>query len=239
MLKKPTYTLFGERTILIAWEALISEAIIKDITQFEQLVQSEKSEVIEDSVIGYNSLLLIYKKAPDAAEIASLKTLYKRRTTSVDVENFLWKIPVCYDIKFGVDLEELAKGLQLTPEEVIQKHSNAIYHVYFIGFLPGFLYLGGLEKGLHFPRKATPRLAVSKGAVAIGGSQTGIYPQQSAGGWNIIGSTPISLFDISKEAPCFAKSGDKIQFVPIGLSEYASIMAQKGAYEVTKTLLHD
>ncbi|CAM1368463.1 Allophanate hydrolase 2 subunit 1 [Tenacibaculum sediminilitoris] len=239
MPKKPTYKLFGERTVLIEWEAVISEEIIQDITRFEQLIRSEKSKAIEDSVIGYNSLMLIYRDKPVTEEIKSLQELYKKRNVFLEVKNSLWEIPVCYDTTFGIDLVELSKGLQLTSDELVQKHSSTIYTVYFIGFLPGFLYLGGLEKRLHFPRKVTPRLQVPKGSVAIGGSQTGIYPQQSAGGWNIIGSTPISLFDISKETPCFAKAGDKIQFVPITLSEYEKITAQKEVYQIFKSVLYD
>lgn len=223
MLKKPTYKLFGERAILLEWEAVMSEEIIQDITRFEQFVHSERQELIEDSIIGYNSLMLVYREAPKKKEIGTLQELYDNNRTSRKVESTLWKIPVCYDPQFGVDLEDLAKALQLTPQELVQKHSNTVYSVYFIGFLPGFLYLGGLEKCLHFPRKATPRLQVPEGSVAIGGSQTGIYPQQSAGGWNIIGRTPMSLFDANKEVPCFAKSGDKIQFVPISLSEYEKL----------------
>lgn len=226
MLKEPTYKLFGERAILIEWEAIMSEIIIADITRFEQLVQLEKQEVIEGSIIGYHSLMLVYKETPKKDEIEELQELYQNKYSSRKVESTLWKIPVCYDTQLGVDLEELAKSLELTPQELIEKHSNTVYSVYFIGFLPGFLYLGGLEKCLHFPRKATPRLQVPKGSVAIGGSQTGIYPQQSAGGWNIIGRTPVSLFDVHKQEPCFAKSGDKIQFVPISLSEYKELSKQ-------------
>ncbi|CAL2104693.1 Allophanate hydrolase subunit 1 [Tenacibaculum sp. 190130A14a] len=239
MLKKPTYKLFGERAILIEWEAVMSEVIIQDIIQFEELIIKVKSAELEDSIIGYHSLMLIYKEVPSKTEIEELQTLYQSKSAAIKTESTLWEIPVCYDTQFGVDLEELTKGLQLTSEELIQKHCSTIYNVFFIGFLPGFLYLGGLEKCLHFPRKATPRLQVPKGSVAIGGSQTGIYPQQSAGGWNIIGNTPISLFDVHKETPCFAKSGDKIQFVPISLFEYEKITAQKEDYQITKTLLHD
>ena len=146
MLRTLRYKLFGERAILIEWEAVMSEAIIQDITRFEQLVQSEKQELIEDSIIGYHSLLLVYKEAPKKEEIEVLQELYKNNHTSIKAESTLWKIPVSYDSQFGVDLEELAKGLQLTPQEIIQKHSNTVYSVYFIGFLPRFLYLGGSEK---------------------------------------------------------------------------------------------
>ena len=125
---------------------------------------------------------------------------------------------------FGVDLEVISKEKGLTKEQIITLHSASVYTVYFIGFLPGFLYLGGLNEKLHIPRKSTPRLQIKKGSVAIGGNQTGVYPNESPGGWNIIGNTPISFFDVSKDKPCFAKAGDGIVFHSISVKEHADIM---------------
>ena len=107
--------------------------------------------------------------------------------------------------------------------------------------MPGFLYLGGLDERLHFPRKSTPRLQIEKGAVAIGGSHTGIYPSSSPGGWNIIGNTPISLFNASQDEPCFVQSGDKIQFIPIGLKEYQDIstLVEARVYQLESEVMND
>ena len=107
--------------------------------------------------------------------------------------------------------------------------------------MPGFLYLGGLNNALNFPRKSTPRLQIHKGAVGIGGNQTGIYPSQSPGGWNIIGNSPIKFFDVSKNRPCFAKSGDKIQFYPITIKKHKDITAlvDAGVYQLESEVLHD
>jgi len=135
----------------------------------------------------------------------------------------LWKIPVCYDQEFGIDLEEISNQNSIPIPDIIQGHSGSIYSIYFIGFLPGFLYLGGLDKQLYFPRKMTPRLKINKGSVAIGGSQTGVYPNESPGGWNVIGNTPINFFNINDENPCFASAGDQIQFVSVSKSEYNKI----------------
>ena len=120
-------------------------------------------------------------------------------------------------------------------------HSKAIYSVYLIGFLPGFMYLGGLDYTLHIPRKKEPRIRVPKGSVAIGGEQTGIYPQQSPGGWNILGNTPINLFDKSKDIPCFAKPGDKVKFFQISEDEYKLIEkeVELDLYELNKEVLND
>jgi len=120
-------------------------------------------------------------------------------------------------------------------------HSNNIYTVFFMGFLPGFMYLGGLDERLFFNRKPNPRLHIAKGSVAIGGKQTGVYPSKSAGGWNIIGRTPISFFNIKDEIPCFTKAGDKIKFVPISLDEYHRIEKRivKNTYTISKTVIDD
>ena len=114
-------------------------------------------------------------------------------------------------------------------------------NIYFIGFLPGFLYLGGLDERLFTPRKSTPRLRIEKGAVAIGGKQTGIYPQESPGGWNIIGNSPIQFFDNSKNTPCFAKAGDKLQFYSITLKEHHDIkvLVDAGVFQLESEEIDD
>ena len=158
--------------------------------------------------------------------MASLASLYTIEHSQHSTTTNLWKVPVCYDVELGIDLEEISHTLKLSIQEIIDLHSQAIYTVYFIGFLPGFLYLGGLDNRLEIKRKSNPRLHVDKGSVAIGGSQTGVYPQDSAGGWNIIGKTPLSFFNLDHNNPCFAKPGDKIQFVPISLEEFKCLANQ-------------
>jgi inhibitor of KinA len=146
---------------------------------------------------------------------------------------------VCYDSIFGLDLIEISKQKGMSEDAIIKLHSQTFYTVYFIGFLPGFLYLGGLDEKLYFPRKETPRLKVEKGAVAIGGKQTGVYPNISPGGWQIIGNSPISFFDSSKGEPCFAKSGDKIEFYAISKEKYDDIKAlvDAGVYQLESEVI--
>ncbi len=108
-------------------------------------------------------------------------------------------------------------------DEVIALHTAPVYKVYFIGFLPGFLYLGGLSNKLIMPRKITPSLHVEKGSVAIGGNQTGVYSLDSPGGWHVIGKSPVDFFNVSFEKPCFAKPGDCIQFMSISEKKYNDI----------------
>ena len=152
----------------------------------------------------------------------------------------LWKIPVCYDAVFGIDLKTISEEKNLPIEAIVKHHSQTIYTVYFIGFLPGFLYLGGLNETLYMPRKSTPRLKIEKGAVAIGGSQTGVYPSDSPGGWNIIGNSPIEFFNPKLKTPCFAKAGDHIIFQPISLSAYKNIkiLVEAGVYQLDSEAYH-
>src|SRR5690606_31990490 len=107
----------------------------------------------------------------------------------------LWTLPVCYDGEFGIDIMEVCQRLGLSKEELIDLHTSQQYLVYGIGFLPGFMYLGGLPGSLEIPRRSAPRSQVAKGSVGLAAKQTGIYPQESPGGWNIIGSCPVPLFD--------------------------------------------
>jgi len=122
----------------------------------------------------------------------------------------LVEIPVRYD---GPDLADVATHCGLSPDEVVRRHTQADYVVYFIGFQPGFAYLGGLDESLHTPRRAEPRTAVPAGSVGIGGAQTGIYPLVTPGGWQLIGRTALPLFDPRAEPPTLLAPGDRVRFI--------------------------
>ncbi len=123
-------------------------------------------------------------------------------------------IPVTYGGEFGPDLEEVAQLCGMTPKQVVEQHSAAPYVVFFLGFQPGFAYLGGLPDALHAPRRSEPRLSVAQGSVGIGGAQTGIYPLVTPGGWQIIGRTPLALFNPNEFPPTLLRPGDNVRFVP-------------------------
>ena len=218
-----TYKLFGRSAILVEWPANISQEIIQDIISFERQVKEIDS--ILDTIIAYNSLLIRYQNPIIDKEltISQLKKIYAASSYLIKQDQFLWQIPVCYDVSFGIDLEEIACKKKCSVAEIIRLHTEGDYLVYFIGFQPGFLYLGGLHQTLHVSRKSNPRLRVDKGSVAIGGIQTGIYPQNSSGGWNIIGKSPLNFFDINASEPCFAKPGDRIKFVAVDIHTFYQI----------------
>ena len=233
---KLTYKPYGERSVLIEWPAVIKENILHDLLHFKDVVLSKNIKQLVEIKHTYNSLLIIYEHINSNFnnKISTLKTLYLTRSNAIKPPSRLWKIPVCYDTSFGLDLEEISIINKIAIKDIITLHTGAIYTVYFIGFLPGFLYLGGLDNRLSISRKPTPRLNIEKGAVAIGGNQTGVYPSQSPGGWQIIGNSPISFFNPKDEIPCFANAGDKIMFYPITMNKHNDIktLVNAGVYQL-------
>jgi inhibitor of KinA len=133
------------------------------------------------------------------------------------------EIPVCYDPEFALDIDDVARRANVSPKEVIRLHSTAEYRVACIGFVPGFPFLTGLPKKLATPRRDVPRKGIPPGSVGIGGAQTGIYPLRSPGGWNLIGRTPLRLFDPEKNPPVLLRPGDRVRFRVITREEFEAL----------------
>lgn len=239
--KFPTYTMYGNNGLLLTWEAEMTQKVLYSVLEYQEKIIKLKLKLILDVIQSNNSLLIIYdfKKIGFKSLQHLLERLFSLFSDTIQLpKQYCWEIPVCYDAYFGIDLDEITQKTTLSKEEIIQLHTAPTYQVFSIGFLPGFLYLGGLDKRLHIDRKSTPRLEVKKGAVGIGGMQTGIYPKTSPGGWQIIGNSPLNFFDVSNEKPCFAKAGDFIKFVAVSLEEYHEIAAavENGKYTVKSTI---
>jgi len=130
------------------------------------------------------------------------------------------EIPVCYGGDLGPDLDDVARQHSMSIDDVVRLHAAGDYLVYMVGFMPGFAYLGGLAPELVTPRRSSPRTAVPAGTVGIGGQQTGVYPLVSPGGWNLIGRTPLRIFDASRETASLLATGDRVRFVPISRSDF-------------------
>lgn len=231
-----TFKAFGQSALLIEWPARLEENILNDILRLQSALENELIKGIVETVNAYNSLTVQFNplKVSVVELQGKIKELYSKNISEVNGNSRVWKVPVCYDPSFGIDLEELSQSKKLSSDELTRLHCQHTYLVYFIGFLPGFLYLGGLPEKLHAPRRASPRLKISRGAVAIGGMQTGVYPSESPGGWNIIGNSPIDFFNPKSNPPCFAKAGDRIQFFPVNREEHREIRAEvlKGEYKI-------
>lgn len=241
-----TYKQFSECSILIEWPSIIDKKTLEDVLFYKEKLENTLVKEIIDIKSAYSSILISYNSIIENIydRKSVLKDIYSSKISILSKPSTLWKIPVCYDEEFGLDLEEISIEIKRSKQEIITLHSEAIYTVYFIGFLPGFLYLGGLNNAINFPRKATPRLQIERGAVAIGGNQTGVYPCISPGGWNIIGNSPINFFNVSnpdsyRDTPCFANPGDKIQFYPITLKKHCDIttLAKAGVFQLESEVI--
>jgi inhibitor of KinA len=135
------------------------------------------------------------------------------------------EIPVCYGGELGPDLDDVAERHAMSADDVIRVHSAGNYLVYMVGFMPGFAYLGGLSERIATPRRNSPRTAVPAGTVGIGGSQTGVYPLESPGGWHLIGRTPVRVFDIGRDPAALLATGDRVRFVSITRAKYDELTA--------------
>jgi len=172
---------------------------------------------------AYASLLVDFDPLSTgfAAVAREIRALLEEPRATPALESRQIEIPVCYGGEFGPDLEDVAAHCGMGPDLVVSRHAATEYLVYFVGFSPGFPYLGGLDPALAVPRLATPRRQVPAGSIAIGGAQTGVYPMASPGGWRIIGRTPLRLFDPDRPPYALLAMGDRVRFRPIPAREFA------------------
>ena len=170
---------------------------------------------------GYSSILLTLDKMANIDDtIRVVENILDVVQNSEPPEGKLVEVPVLYGGNYGKDIQRVVQFLKLSEDEIIQRHQSGNYLVYFLGFSPGFPYLGGMDQDLTTPRIQTPRKRVPQGSVAIAGGQTGIYPLPSPGGWNLIGRTPLKIFNISNPQNSLIQMGDKVQFKSISKDEY-------------------
>lgn len=233
---KLTYKPLGSIAVLVEWPKLIIPEILKNISIFRLKIHADLGEYVLETVPAYNSMAVFFDttKISYSAVVKDLKEIYATKDQKLLSARTVWKIPVCYEDEFGLDLKALSRLKKLPISKLIELHTQPVYNVYFIGFLPGFLYLGGLDPLLEFPRKDTPRLQINKGDVALAGSQTGIYPRVSPGGWNIVGNSPLKFFEMNESPPCFAVAGDKVKFIAVDKARHKEISeeVEVGTYKI-------
>ena len=227
----------GDSSILIAFKQEISPEVNAKISAVVKLLRQQQTPGIVDVIPAFASLLINYN--PQVISYHDLKerleALLKMDMGTEQTAKVVYEIPVCYGGKYGPDIENIAQNAGISVEEVIEIHSSRDYLIYRLGFLPGFCYLGGLDERIHTPRLANPRLAIPAGSVGIGGSQTGIYPMDSPGGWQLMGKTPVRTYDPDREVPILVNAGEYIHFCPIDEAEFDRIKAEvdAGTYQVT------
>lgn len=239
MYLKPGINRLGEQAILLQWNFEISPENLKFLLSVKKYIAQNIVKQEVEITSTYSSILINYVNSIESvySDFERLKALDFHNIPLEIVASKLYRVPVCYDAEFGLDLELLAKEKSLTIDEIIHLHTAPQYTLYFIGFLPGFLYLGGMDERLKMPRKSEPRASVLKGAVGIAENQTGIYPNSSPAGWQIIGNCPVALFDPKSHPPCPFAPGDSIQFNSVSKEKYNEIQqeVQAGTYHLTPT----
>jgi KipI family sensor histidine kinase inhibitor len=213
----------GDRGLLIELGVGIDPAVNRRVKRLHRIIAREKLHGVVETVPAYASLLVVFD--PLQASPEALKRLIAGLCDFEDAgpteDRTVVEIPVVYGGEAGPDLDAVAAYHGLSVEDVIGLHTGTVYRVYMIGFTPGFPYMGELPEALDTPRRDTPRTHIPKGSVAIAQRQTGIYPAVSPGGWQIIGRTPVALFDPRKETPSFLTMGDAVRFTPITAEEAA------------------
>jgi inhibitor of KinA len=233
-----TYTMFplGDTAITIDYGNLIDEEINKKvIALFHHLRQYPLDGMIE-SIPAYSSLTIYYNVAEVRQKIhdkitahefmrQKIEEILSEKIVANPVTANIVRIPVCYEKEFGTDLQWIAAQKNISVEEIIDLHVKKRYRVFMLGFLPGFAYMGEVDEKIEVARKPQPE-KVFAGSVAIAGRQTGIYPLASPGGWQIIGRTPVKMFDPNKMEPCLLKAGDEIEFYPITKNEFENYQSR-------------
>lgn len=222
----------GDSGLTVEFGNEINEEINKRVCALAEKMKKNQISGVIETVPTFRSLFVLYNPMDIGYGplVKKIKRLLSNDNNGVEREKRVINIPVCYGGEYGEDLLWVAEHAALTPEEVIKLHSAPEYLIYMLGFLPGFAYLGGLDKRLEAPRLENPRTVIPAGSVGIGGEQTGIYPLDSPGGWRLIGRTPLKPYDAKRAEPIRYQAGDYIKFVPINEDEYRKIEEQNGGY---------
>jgi KipI family sensor histidine kinase inhibitor len=222
---RPRISDASDHSLLVAFGDQISPEAHLQVRRLLHLLAGDTPAGVVNLQPAYASLLVSYD--PRRVQAEEIRTAVTGKVEAAGdaplPEPRLVDIPVCYGGDSGPDLDEVAAACGLDSGEVVREHAAGDYVVYFLGFSPGFPYLGGLSPRIAAPRRATPRKRVPEGSVAIGGSQTGIYPLASPGGWQLIGRTPLALFDAGRTPPALLAVGDRVRFVPISEAEYQTV----------------
>ena len=223
MYSEAEYLPVGDRALLVEFGNLVSLDVNRKVHSLDNALSQARLKGVEERVPTYRSLLVYFNPSETSYEqlVYDLRNLETRLDEfNVSAQKDVIEVPVAYGGEYGPDLGHVARYHNVGEEELIRLHCGRCYTVYMIGFLVGFPYLGEVADEIATPRLKTPRLRVPAGSVGIAEKQTGIYTQESPGGWNIIGRTPLKLFDVEKHPPAMILPGDTVRFGPIGKEEF-------------------
>lgn len=224
----PQIKITGDTSVAILFGDEISEEINTKIRAFDEALNEEQIDGIYETVPTYCTLTIHY--APEKIRYNELcEKLNKLLSVSHKAQKMntiIMEIPVLYGGEYGPDIEYVAEYNHMSVDEVIRIHSQAEYLIYMLGFTPGFSYMGGMDDRIATPRLKTPRVLIPAGSVGIAGKQTGIYPIDSPGGWQLIGRTPVRLYDAERDTPILLDAGLHVKFIPIDETEYQRILSR-------------
>ena len=198
----------------------------KKLNNVYKILESSKIDGLEDIIKTHSSIGLIfnaYKTTYNRVYKKVKESINKKATSIEETKPTFWRIPICYDKEYGIDLKQISDKLKISIENVIDLHQKNIYKVDMIGFLPGFIYMSNNNDKLYISRKTTPRITIPEGSIGIARNQTGIYNLKSPGGWNIVGRTPKKLFDKKINPPVAIREGDIIKFYEINKKKFKEI----------------
>jgi inhibitor of KinA len=225
----------GDRALVVEFGEHIDRALSDRVLRLDGSLRAVGLAGVVETVPTFRSLMVHYDPlATSRGDLERAITSLLDHEPGLSRVATLWRVPVCYDGEHAPDLGDVARLTGLTPDEVVLLHSGTLYHLYMLGFLPGFPYMGDLPARLALPRRADPRVRVPAGSIAIATTLTAIYPYGSPGGWHLIGTTPIRLFDCKLASPALFAPGDTVQFEPIDETAFASIKraVESGSYQV-------
>lgn len=224
----------GDQSVLVIFGNTINKETNQSVHFLAESIELANIDGIEETILGYTNLLIQYNPFYLSFDELQEKLIFLiNKTDKLEFkERNIVEIPVLYGSVWGPDLEDVANFNQLTEDEVIEIHTAPSYTVYFLGFTPGFPFLGGISERIATPRLPNPRVRIDAGSVGIANNQTGIYPVSSPGGWRLIGHTPLPLYDTDREWPFLLDPGDQLIFKSINKEEYGYIIneTEKGTY---------
>lgn len=224
----------GDQAVLVSFGNSISQELSQAVYSLYHALRKNADPSWLDIIPAYASVTVVFdakqnaaqSTSPYEAQIKKIRTVAELATETQVKEHRKVRIPVCYHPDFSFDSAIICKRMKLTEEELIALHTEKSYFVYMIGFLPGFAYMGSVDPRIASPRLDKPRTLVPKGSVGIAGFQTGIYPFDSPGGWNIIGRTPLNMVDLKKEEPVLLQPGDEVHFYSIDKNTFNEMLQQ-------------
>lgn len=240
MYDKIKYLSAGDKAVVMEFGNEISKDINAKIRNVVKSVEEAKVDGIVELLPTYRSLMIMYDplKIEYSELISTLDSMSSKQVDNEEEKIKIVEFPTVYGGEYGPDINFVAEHNNITVDEVIKIHTGTDYLVYMMGFTPGFTYLGGMSDKIVTPRLASPRTKIPAGSVGIAGAQTGMYPSETPGGWQLIGRTPLKLYDSDKEPPVMLSAGDYVRYVSVSEEEYLEIKKQveEGTYVVKEII---